>query len=76
MDEIVIGSFKGKYNQIYKLSNGTDYLLVSDSREPKEDGCWKTYFVLLDNNYEYFELRIVSTDELKGFLYLDMERIY
>ena len=30
----------------------------------------------MDNNYEYFELRIVSTDELKGFLYLDMERIY
>lgn len=78
MDNKTINAFSTKDNiiAIYKLES-TDreyWLVVEDVYSQETEECYNLYYELLDDTY--FELRIISKEELTSLLYIQPEKVY
>lgn len=75
LDSVIVNAFMDKCSQIYKF-NEEYWLIVKDVYSQETDSCYEIYFSILDEGWEYFELRIIGEDELKEFLYMKPDKIY
>lgn len=80
MDKKIVKTFSTKEDvkEIYKYGKREKeyWIIVADAYSEKVDDIYELYFSLLDTECDYFEMRIISDDELHRFLYMEPEKIY
>ena len=84
MDKIIIGSFKNKCKEIYKAEKGKVnkcikyWFVVEDVYAKEAEMCYSIYYDLLGQlkGGEYFEVFVVSKDEMNNLRFLKPKKIY